>query len=143
MISPDLITSLASTAANAIVSAAATDAWQFVREAIARMLGKAQADQQGIAQAERLLETTEKELADDTELARGDSRQALTNLWEEWLAQYLRVRPAAAEPLAAFAAELHRKARPNPQLNVVTNIAEGGGIQNISVGGTQYVGGHQ
>lgn len=92
----ELVT-LASAAAATVVTAMATDGWQWVRGVVARLLGR------GDAQAQRrVLETLDEDAAD---LAGGGSAQELSVAWTGRLRDLLRADPQAADALRDLIAD--------------------------------------
>jgi hypothetical protein len=113
------VTELAALAANTVVAAAVTDAFESVRDRVARLFGRGKPDQA----TERRLETTRAELstAPGAEAASVEAAQEVQ--WRVRFADLCEVHPEAAEELAQLVAEL----RPElPERGNVTNVITGG-----------------
>jgi hypothetical protein len=99
----ELVT-LAEAAGQAVVTAAATDAWGTVKAGVTRLLGRG--DQDNAAVAARRLEDTRSQLAAvaGTELAAAEVR--LSAAWQARLADLLEDDPGAVVELRALLADI-------------------------------------
>ena len=85
---------LASQAGNAIVAAAATDAWEGARGRVARLFGRSGQDKADLA--DRQLQDTRAELAGLTSTDLEQARSALAQLWANRIERLLEGDPGAA-----------------------------------------------
>lgn len=110
----DLMT-LAAVAAQSVVAAAATDAWEGLRTKIARLFGGGEAE----SQIERRLDATRGQLtaASDAELAQ--TRSAQTEAWKVRFADLLADHPEAIEDLAALVKAMTSKVSHGRDYSVV------------------------
>ena len=97
----DMVT-LAALAGNALVTAAVTDAWESVRQKVARWFGRGQPD----AQIERRLDATRRQLtaASPGDLAQAQSAEATK--WQTRFADLLADHPEAAGELDVLVREI-------------------------------------
>ena len=114
------VAALAALAGSALVTAAVTDAWEDVRNKIARLFGRGQLDQQ----AERRLDAT-RELLTPAESAELEQLQvAEAARWESRFADLLANHPDAMSELAALVKDL-TAALPADSGNVTNTISGG------------------
>lgn len=99
----ELVT-LAEAAGQAVVTAAATDAWAVVKVGVARLLGRG--NTRNIAAVERRLEDTRRELTETTQVDSVAVRARLVVAWQARLGDLLEDDPGAAAPLQALVAQV-------------------------------------
>ncbi|MEV0414009.1 hypothetical protein AB0I68_25155 [Streptomyces sp. NPDC050448] len=130
---------LAATGGTALVSAAATDAWQTTRSGFTRLLGRGnpQAEQTTAGRLDRLA----------AEVSRAASSQELESVrrdleaeWRGRLKDLLEEQPQLAAELGELIARVQGELPVAQQTFVQNNTAYGGGIQNITQGGDIIVG---
>jgi hypothetical protein len=91
------LVSLAGTAGQAVVTAAATDAWGTLRAGIARLLGRG--DRDTTAAVERRLDDTGRELAETAQADLVVAQARVAAAWQARLADLLEDDPQAVAPL--------------------------------------------
>lgn len=99
----ELVT-LAEAAGQAVVTAAATDAWGKVKAGVARLLGRGDKDK--AAAVERRLEDTRSQLAAAAEAELAAAQARLAAGWQARLADLLEEDPGAVAELRALVAEI-------------------------------------
>jgi hypothetical protein len=113
------VTELASLAANTVVAAAVTDAFEGVRDRVARLFGRGKPD----PATERRLEAMHAELSTVTSADAASVEAAQQVQWRVRFADLCETYPEAAKELAQLIAEL----RPQlPGSGNVTNVIAGG-----------------
>ncbi|WP_327361961.1 hypothetical protein [Streptomyces sp. NBC_01296] len=130
---------LAATGGTALVSAAATDAWQTTRSGFTRLLGRGnpQAEQTAAGRLDRLAAQLGR-AANPQE--QGAVRRALEAEWCGRLKDLLEEQPEMAAELGELIARIQGELPAAQQTYVQNNTAYGGGIQNITQGGDIIVG---
>src|SRR5215207_345905 len=127
MLAETLMT-LAAAGGTTLVGAMATDAWAAARDGVARLFGRAGADQQSV---------TEHQLAEDAdtlarvgEAEREQVRQELVPVWRRRLVRLLEEHPDAAieAELRDLVARVQSALPPAQQAWVQNNTAHGGNL---------------
>jgi hypothetical protein len=113
------VTDLASLAANTVVAAAVTDAFEGVRDRVARLFGRGKPD----PAITRRLDVTRAELSNVTAAGAARVRATQETQWRVRFADLLDAYPAAALELAQLAAEFRAEL---PDRGKVTNVITGG-----------------
>ncbi|MEU3775364.1 hypothetical protein AB0F11_19510 [Streptomyces sp. NPDC032472] len=130
---------LAATGGTALVSAAATDAWQTTRSGFTKLLGRgdAQAEQTAAGRLDRVAaEVSRAAGSHELESVRSDLRVE----WRGRLKDLLEEQPELAAELRELIARVQAELPATPQTWVQNNTAHEGGIQNITQGGDIIVG---
>lgn len=127
------IPSLAALGAQALLGAAATDAWQGVKLGFARLFGRRGGVGSEVVSARLDAAAAEVEQADQADRER--VRAALLPPWQTRLSDLLEEHPSVAEELRGMIEEV-RAALPAIQLQGATAIATGS-VSQTSEGGTQ------
>jgi hypothetical protein len=113
------VTELAALAANTVVTAAVTDAFESVRDRVALLFGRGKPD----PAIERRLETTRAELSTATGADAASVKAAQQIQWRVRFADLCETHPEAAEELTRLVAELRAQI---PARGNVTNVITGG-----------------
>jgi hypothetical protein len=138
---------LSMSGATALVAAAATDAWQEIREGFRKLLGRGDPDRERLA--ERRLDEVAAEVEQADETARDGVREAQVSVWRTRLADLLEEEPGQAEALRALigraetllphAEKAHVAAMGTGSLTTVNsggvNIANTGVIRDVTLRG--------
>ena len=113
------VTGLASLAASTVVAAAVTDAYEGVRDRVARLFGRGKPD----PAIERRLETTRAELATVTSTDQARIEAAQQVQWQVRFADLLDSYPDVAAELSQLVTEVQARL---PAHGNVTNVISGG-----------------
>jgi hypothetical protein len=113
------VTDLASLAANTVVAATVTDAYDGIRDRVARLFGRGDSD----PATARRLDVTRAELSEATAAGAEQVRIAHETQWQVRFADLVEVYPEAAGELARLAAEIQAEL---PVRSNVTNMIIGG-----------------
>ncbi|MEV0492002.1 hypothetical protein [Streptomyces atratus] len=136
--SGELIASLASSGALALVNAAATDAWNGARDGFLRLFGHGEAERERVT-ANRLDEVA-AQLEGAGEDRQDQVREALLLVWRTRLADLLEERPDAAAEIRALIEQVQAAlptAQPQGKQAIGTGsayLANSGGVNIVNTG---------
>ena len=116
------VTGLATLAANTVVTAAVTDAFEGVRDRVARLFGRGKLDQATV----RRLETTRAELSRLTGTDAANASAAQQVQWRVRFADLCETYPEVASELSRLVEELQAR------------LPTSGNVKNVITGGTQH-----
>ena len=115
----ETLTALATTGANTLVAAMATDAWQVAKSGVVRLFRRVDREQQAGIEEQLNRNAVRVEQAEDGNSA----RQRLAPGWQLELESLLAEDPDAADELQALITEIQKQLPPVQQAWVQTNIA--------------------
>jgi hypothetical protein len=131
----ETLAALATTGANTLVGAMATDAWQAAKGGVVRLFRRSGGEQQAAIEEQLSRNAIRVEQAQDANSA----RQRLAPSWQLELESLLAEDPDAAEELTALIAEIQKQLPPAEQVWVQTNIARDQGTLFAVQGGNMVV----
>lgn len=129
---PIVLLALAALAAQTVVAAASTDAWQEAKRGFARLLGRGDHNKTDLT--ERRLEDTREQLAGAPGPERDQARAQLEAAWQARLADFLEENPDVAGDLQAFVEQIRAKL-PVAASATGHSVAAGGDISITASGG--------
>jgi hypothetical protein len=127
------LVALAEAAGQAVVTAAATDAWGKTKSVIARLLGRGDAGK--VAAAERRLEDTRSQLATVTQAELAAAQVKLAAAWQARLADLLEEDPEAVAGLRMLVEELQAALRAGSVRAAGHGLAAGRDLTITAAGG--------
>jgi hypothetical protein len=134
---PEILASLAATAATAVVAAMGTDAWESARSRVARLLGRN--DRQRVKFIEAQLDEDATLVHDADE--RDKVRAELAPLWGRRLAGLLQANPDAAEELQGLIKQVRTELPPTQRewLQQYIRVTGGGTVFAQQGSGGQHI----